>query len=68
MNYATKNNSKMLVIVCPTIGATPIENLNAICRVVELSGGMIVKPCRIMENIYYDTIAREEESEQLLPY
>jgi hypothetical protein len=68
MNYATKKNSKMLVIICPTIGATPIENLNAILRVVELSGGMILKPCRVMENAIYSTIAKEEESEMPLPF
>ena len=44
MDYQTKNNSKMLVIICPTTGATPIENINAILRVVELSGGIILEP------------------------
>jgi hypothetical protein len=61
MDYQTKNNSKMLVIICPTTGATPIENINAILRVVELSGGMILEPCKVMEDNYYNAIARAEE-------
>ena len=51
MDYQTKGNSKMLVIVCPTTGATPIENLNAVLRVVELSGGIILEPCPHTESI-----------------
>jgi len=62
MNYQTKDNSKMLVIICPTTGATPIENLNAVLRVVELSGGMILEPCPHMESNIYRTIARAEET------
>ena len=67
MNYATKENSKMLVIICPTVGATPIENLNAVLCVVEWSGGIIIEPCGTMESIYYGTIARAEESVKPLP-
>jgi len=60
-DYQTKENSKMLVIICPTTGATPIENINAVLRVVELSGGMILEPCPHMERNIYHTIARAEE-------
>ena len=62
MDYFKKGNSKMLVIICPTTGATPIENMDAILRVVELSGGMILEPCKRMEKRIYRTIAEAEES------
>ena len=67
MDYQTKNNSKMLVIICPTTGATPIENINAILHVVELSGGIILEPCKVMEDNYYNAIARAEEQCSTLP-
>jgi len=62
MDYFKKENSKMLVIVCPTTEATPIDNLNAVLRVVELSGGMILEPCPHMESNIYHTIATAEET------
>jgi len=62
MDYFKKENSKMLVIVCPTTGAAPIENLNAVLRVAELSGGMILEPCPHMESSIYHAIARAEET------
>jgi hypothetical protein len=68
MNYQTKENSKMLVIICPIAGAVSVANLNAVLRVIELSGGIILEPCCRMEDSIYDTIAREEESIKPLPF
>ena len=60
--YFTKDNSTMCVFIAPTTGATPTDNLNAIFRVIELSGGMILEPCSHMESNIYHTIARAEET------
>jgi hypothetical protein len=61
MDYQTKNNSKMLVIICPTNGEVELANLNAVLRVAELSGSMILEPCHNMENGIYNAIATAEE-------
>ena len=61
MDYLKKENSKMLIIICPTTGATPVENLNAILRVVELSGGTIIEPGNRTEDFYYGVIEEMEE-------
>ena len=60
MDYPKKSNSKMLVIICPTTGATPIENLNAILRVVQLSGGRIFEADDFVEDFYYGIIDKAE--------
>jgi|GEM_PF-6805787 len=38
MNDQTKENSKMLIIICPTKDAVDIANLNAALCITELSG------------------------------
>ena len=63
MNYQTKENSKMLVIICPTKDAVDITNLNAVLRVTELSGGIILEPCSRMEDNIYHAIARAEQNQ-----
>ena len=61
MDYFKKGNSKMLVIICPTTEATQAENLNAVLRVVELSGGAIFEPDKCVEDLYYGVIEEMEE-------
>ena len=61
MDYFKKGNSKMLVIICPTTGETSIDNLNAVLRVVELSGGKIFEPHKFVENFYYGIIDKAEK-------
>jgi hypothetical protein len=66
--YFKKGNSKMIVAICPTTGATAVENMNAVNRVIELSGGVILEPCPLMENGVYHAIAVAEEKRKEMLY
>ena len=57
-------NSKMVIIICPTTTPAAIDNLNAVLRVAELSGGMVFEPHDFVEDFYYGIINRAEKERE----
>jgi len=54
-------NSKMLIIVCPTNGEEANMNLQSILRLVESSGGVIFEPDGAIADYYYNILDPDYE-------
>jgi len=57
-------NSKMVIIICPTTDSVAIDNLNTVLRVAELSGGMVFELHDFVEDFYYGIINRAEKERE----
>jgi len=61
-DYLKKENSFMFVAICPTTSSQmAMDNINTVNRVIEMTGGIIVYPCPVMEARLYREIAESEE-------